>query len=79
MNRDARRDIYLRDQSLVKKMSVGDIRYVFNQLRLSCNPHPTDILWNGMTYASFCIHYIILTSGKAKARRNQNKRKQEKH
>ena len=55
-------------------MSVGDIRYSFNQLRAAGDKLTSDmVLYNGSTAGSFALSYLIETSNSMRKRRKKKK------
>ena len=55
-------------------MSVGDIRYSFNQLRAAGDSlSPNLILYNGQTAGEFALSYLIETSNSMRKRRKRKR------
>ena len=61
-------------KSRICGMSVGDIRYSFNQLRAAGDKLTSDmVLYNGSTAGSFALSYLIETSNSMRKRRKKKK------
>jgi len=59
-------------KSRICGMSVGDIRYSFNQLRAAGDKLTSDmVLYNGSTAGSFALSYLIETSNSMRKRRKK--------
>jgi len=66
-------------KSRILGMTVGDIRYCFQQLRAAGDSlTPYFILYNGLYAGEFTLMYLIETSNSMKKRRRKNKCEKEK-
>jgi len=61
-------------KSRILGMSVGDIRYSFNQLRAAGDSlNSSLVLYNGQTAGEFALSYLIETSNSMRKRRKRKK------
>lgn len=61
-------------KSRILGMSVGDIRYSFNQLRAAGDSLTSQlVLYNGQTAGEFALSYLIETSNSMRKRRRRKK------
>jgi len=61
-------------KSRILGMSVGDIRYSFNQLRAAGDKLNSQmVLYNGQTAGEFALSYLIETSNSMRKRRKKKK------
>lgn len=61
-------------KSRILGMSVGDIRYSFNQLRAAGDNLTSDlVLYNGQSAGQFALSYLIETSNSMRKRRRRKK------
>lgn len=61
-------------KSRILGMSVGDIRYSFNQLRAAGDSLTSQlVLYNGQTAGEFALSYLIETSNSMRKRRKRKK------
>lgn len=63
-----------RAKSRISGMSVGDVRYSFNQLRAAGERLTSKlVLYNGQTAGEFALSYLIETSNSMRKRRRRKK------
>lgn len=63
-----------RAKSRIAGMSVGDVRYSFNQLRAAGERLTSKlVLYNGQTAGEFALSYLIETSNSMRKRRRRKK------
>jgi hypothetical protein len=72
--REMRKMHFERNDRIVRKMNVGDIRFVFYQMRMQENLVPSATLWNGMAFAEFALHYILQNQQRTRIKRSRNKK-----
>jgi hypothetical protein len=51
--------------SRIGSLTVGDVRYVFTQLRNAKSFDPSRTLWTGETFGSFSLNYLLQSSATA--------------